>query len=139
MRKYIDFFNRFIFFTKKYYFFHFFLIGMLPALLFSFIDILFLPHDLYFAYKYDAWGYFENFGQYSDFSFFYCLYCLQTILIICLIFTIIVSILKYWKTKSFYVTSNFLLYNKFYNIIYIIFLIYMICVSIIFIEMYCFE
>ena len=138
-RKYIDIFNKFIFYTKKCYFFHFLLIGMLPALLFSFIDILFLLHDLYFDYKYDTWGYFETFGEGSGFAFFYCLYCLQTVLIICLILTIISSVLKYWRTRSFHVTSKFLLYNKFYNIIYTLYLIYTVCAGIIFLILYYFE
>lgn len=109
----------FIQWTKKFYFTHFLVIVMLPATLLSFIALLCIPIDLYFDYKYDVWGYFESFDSFVGFSYIYCLYLLISLIIPCGLITIIASAIKYLFVKKPFVTSKFLLNNKYYNFLYL--------------------
>ena len=110
----------FIQWTKKLYFTHFLVIVMLPATLLSFIALLCIPIDLYFDYKYDVWGYFEAFDSFVGFAYIYFLYLLVSLVIPCGLITIIASAIKNLFVKTPFVTSKFLLNNKYYNFLYIV-------------------
>ncbi len=106
--------------SKKLYFTHFFVIAFFPATLLWLVALCCVPHDLYFLYKYGALGDDGCFVFFITLTFFYYLYSLLFLIIVCIIMTIIMWIVKHLLKKRIYVTSKFLLYNKFYNLLYII-------------------
>lgn len=106
--------------SKKLYCSHFLVIIMLPVTLLSFIALCCIPSDFYFDYKYDAWGYFESFDSFIGFAYLYCVYFLAYAVKTLVLTTIIASAIKYLFSKTLFVTSKFLLYNKYYNFLYIV-------------------
>ena len=104
--------------SKKFYFFHFLVIVMLPATLLSFIALCCIPSDLYFDYKYDVWGYFELFDSFIWLAYIYCIYLLDSVIKPCILITIIIGVIKQLFVKTPFVTSKFLLNNKYYNLLY---------------------
>ncbi len=120
MRKIFEILKTLIQNSKKLYLTHLLVLFMLPSLIFTAIAILFgIPHDLFVAYKYDIWGYFEAFYNILAIAGFYCWWCFWGFFMISCLLTAVLCILKYCFSKTPWVTSKFLLYNRFYNFIYI--------------------
>ena len=110
MRKYIVFFNKFIFFTKKCYFFHYIVLFFLPFTLIFTLFFLSSPLQTIEEMSYDGYVLSLNFA-----IFFY--YFLATI--IAIFATLITMLFKFLFTHTITATSKFLLNNKYYNILYI--------------------
>ena len=120
LRKYIDFFNKFIYYTKKFYFFHILTWCLTPALIFSLICIFSLPSYLYdFITSHTTKEIISNIQE--DIAVIYLSYAYLSVwgIIIALFGSLIVESIQYSFLKKYFVFSKFLLNNKYYNFFYI--------------------
>lgn len=120
--------------SKKLYFMHFVVVAMFPATLLCFIALLCIPHDLYVFLKHGILGDEDLFMSFIGMACIYYLYSLLFLIIVCILLAIITSIIKYLLKNPIYVTSNFLLYNKLYNFLYVssfifLFFYFLICIE----------
>ena len=117
MKKYINFFNKFIFFTKKCYFFHILTWCLAPALIFILLYILSLP-----SYLYNFITLHTNISDIQeDIAVIYLSYAYLSFwgIIIALPSSLIIESIQYLFFKKFFVLNKFLLNNKYYNFFYI--------------------
>ena len=113
MRKYIVFFNKFIFFTKKCYFFHYsiwiVIFTILSVLAFTILFTIIYPDNPK-----------SDFFDYLSGVFLIILFISFISLVIIIPITIFSMLIKYYVSKSVFVSSNFLLNNKKYHFVYCI-------------------
>ena len=119
-RKYIDIFNKFICYTKRYYFFHYIVLFFLPFTLIFTLLFVSSPLQTIKEMSYDGFTLSLNFA-----IFFY--YFLTIIITIAT--TAITILFKFLFTHTTTVSSKFLLNNKYYNILYIYSLIIVIFIG----------
>ena len=119
-RKLVNFCNKFIFNTKQFYFFHYIVLVFLPLIFFLTLSFILSPIETIKELSYDGLALSLNFA-----IFMY--YIVAIIIAVCA--TIITVLLKFFFARTIFVTSKLLLYNKYYNMLYIYNLIIIIFIG----------
>ena len=120
-KKYFDCFNKFIFYTKKCYFFHILTWCLTPALIFLILCIFSLPDYLYdlITSQTTTKEIISNIQEDIAVTYFFYGYLSFWGIIIALPASLIIESIQYSFLKKYFVLNNFLLNNKYYNFFYI--------------------
>ncbi len=121
MKKYINFFNKFIFFTKKIHFFHIFVFACSPItfLLIFYILILLPLITIELIFDHNIEEYYKTLDLCFGGTLYINMIITTSLFILALPAYAIFILIKCILRNPFFITNKFLLENKWYNLFYI--------------------